>query len=257
MKNKKSSVLIGISVFILGILLGVIYSIFYPIKSSEKISPNILFLTQPVNMLSGKVEKISGNVATISIVSSPTTYQVLITDQTKIIKPQAYVNSPAQSGKLSIDDIKIGQYITVNSSVDLRTLSGNRIEATVITLPGVFNTLSGRITDINTGFLTLTTFAPPTSSEILIRMNPFPPAGKKFMVKLTGATEILQYPSSAPNLVTNLQPPTAPKKLSLADLKPDMPVTIYTDKDISNSQNLTALRIEPMMAPPASPSTGP
>ncbi|MCW1310078.1 MAG: hypothetical protein QXP04_05270, partial [Candidatus Nanoarchaeia archaeon] len=120
--------------------------------STPPISPNILYLTSPVTSFSGKVENIAGTTLFVSnqydilqtipvfttffpnkpsIIPTPKiktlTYKVLITEKTQITQPPLNINylfktvSPTLPPKLTKKDIKVGQYIYINTQTDLRT----------------------------------------------------------------------------------------------------------------------------------------
>ena len=265
--------------------------------NGKSVSPNILYITQPVTSLSGKVEKIEGNVVSISsrytlpqtapiaitvmpnqppVMPTPQiktiTYKLLVTDKTQISQPPTVVNylfkpvntSPPVQKKLTIKDIKVGQYITVNSQVDLRTLESTTFEATVINVPQKTTMLNGKISRVNENVLTIQAFPP-------LAMNAFAnpavmdtpqniPKEKEYTIALTSDTEISRYGYDTTIALGGA--PSAPKteKLTLSDLKKDMQITVYTDADVTEGIKFNALRIEPMMtvaAPVASTSALP
>jgi hypothetical protein len=284
MDHKK---IIVIGVVILGILT-LFMVVDYKNKNGlggQTLSPNILYITQPVTSFSGKVEKIEGNVVSISsqyallqtapiaitvmpnqppVMPTPQTktviYKLLVTDKTQINQPATFINyllktvTPAPQTKLTIEDVKVGQMIMVNSAVDLRTLKSNQFEATMINLPPINNTLNGKIVKITNNSLTLKAFAPVAAVT--------DPQEKEYTIHITQDTEISRNIYS-----TNMnpeEPPTPPKpeKLAISDLKADMQVTAYTSEDVTETQTLTALRIEPAqeipsITPPASEAEAP
>ena len=155
--NHKKIIVVG--VVVLGVLTLFMFSDYKKNGLNGRVvSPNILYLTQPITSFSGVVDKIAGNTITISqkqthsqnimpppvvanLSSRPSpfptpktvilTYQVVVTDRTQINQSPAFVNylfkvvPPAAPLKSTIKDIKVGQYLTINSQVDLRTLMGN------------------------------------------------------------------------------------------------------------------------------------
>jgi len=285
--NHKKIIVVGI--ILLGIL-ALFMLIDYKNKNGlggQTLSPNILYITQPVTSFSGKVEKIEGNTilvsnqytipqtAPISITVIPNqppvmptpqiktiTYKLLVTDKTQISQPTANINylfktiippsapgfPTASTPNLTVKNIKVGQYITVNSQDDLRTLLKNTFEATMINLPPIINTLNGKIVNVTNSTLTLKAFAPVAAAPPMIALDTAPPAPqeKEYTIHITQDTEISRnvYDTN----MTPGEPPTPPKpeKLTLADLKADMRATVYTAEDVIETQTLTALRIEPM-----------
>ena len=285
--NHKKIIVVGI--ILLGIL-ALFMTVDYKNKNGlngQTVSPNILYLTSPVNSLSGKVEKIEGNAVSISsqyallqtapiaitvmpnqppVMPTPQiktiTYKLLVTDKTQISQPTANINylfktitppsapgfPTASTPNLTVKNIKVGQYITVNSQDDLRTLLKNTFEATMINLPPIINTLNGKIVNITNNTLTLKAFAPVAAAPPMIALDTAPPTPqeKEYTIYITQDTEISRnvYGTN----MTPGEPPTPPKpeKLTLADLKADMRATVYTVEDVIETQTLTALRIEPV-----------
>ncbi|PIW73514.1 hypothetical protein CO005_01005 [Candidatus Roizmanbacteria bacterium CG_4_8_14_3_um_filter_34_9] len=285
--NHKKIIVVGI--ILLGIL-ALFMTVDYKNKNGlngQTVSPNILYLTSPVNSLSGKVEKIEGNAVSISsqyallqtapiaitvmpnqppVMPTPQiktiTYKLFVTDKTQISQPASNINylfktitpsgapgfPTASTPNLTVKNIKVGQYITVNSQDDLRTLLKNTFEATMINLPPIINTLNGKIVNITNNTLTLKAFAPVAAAPPMIALDTAPPTPqeKEYTIYITQDTEISRnvYGTN----MTPGEPPTPPKpeKLTLADLKADMRATVYTVEDVIETQTLTALRIEPV-----------
>lgn len=274
--NHKKIIVIGV------VILGILTLFMFNPPSNKTVSQNILYLTQPVTSFSGIVDKIEGNKLTISqkqtfsqnivpplavanLSSRPSplptpktvtlTYQVIVTDKTQISQSPAFISylfknvTPALPLKSTIKDIKVGQYLTVNSQVDLRTLVGNVFEATTVNLPQKTNTLNGKIVSLEGNTLTIKGFVPMSPGAV-----PAAPQEKQYRISITSDTEISRNVYG-----TNVNPGVlvAPKseKLTIADLKKDVQVSVYTAEDVVESQTLTALRIEP--AASASPSVKP
>lgn len=273
-KNKLLIITLSILLLILGLLATI--PVLKKRVLQKSISPNILLITQPVISFSGIVEKIEGNIVTITQkvieqsqiapplapinnpqttnktppspfptpVTKTVTYNVLITEKTIILQPSPSINylfispTPAPQTKLSTQDIKKGQTISVNTNVDLRILSGNEFEATMINLPQITNTLNGKIVGLEGNILTVKGFAPMMAIAVTANSAPVAPKEKEYHITLTSDTEISRMNNQG-----------KPEKLTLTDLKKDMQVTIYTAEDVITSQNLTALRIEPMIVP--------
>ncbi|MFA6016942.1 MAG: hypothetical protein WC744_02555 [Patescibacteria group bacterium] len=283
--NHKKIIIIGLIVLVVLALF-----MFFDYKKNglngQDISPNILYLTSPVNSLSGKVEKIEGNVVSISsqyvvpqtapitikvmpnqppIMPAPQvktiTYKLLVTDKTQIFQPASNINylfkttplsalglpaAMASTPKLTMKNIKVGQYITVNSQTDLRTLLKNTFEATMINLPQVANTLSGKIVNITSNTLILRAFPPVAAGPPMVAMNIVQSTlqEKEYTINITQDTEISRNVYSA-TIVPGGESPK-PEKLAMSDLKVDMQATVYTTEDVLETQTLTALRIEPV-----------
>jgi len=263
--------------------------------NGKSVSPNILYITQPVTSFSGIVEKIEGNVVSISsrytlpqtasivitvmpnqppIMPTPKTvtvmYKVVISGKTQIVQPPFFIPylfkavPAATEPKLSIKDIRVGSSITITSQVDLRTLEGILFEATMINLPQQINILNGKIVRINADILTMKAFPPPTmdafANPAAMDQPQNAPKEKEYTITLTSDTEISRYGYDTTIALGGA--PSAPKteKLTLSELKKDMQITVYTDADVTEGIKFNALRIEPMMtaaAPVASTSALP
>lgn len=284
--DHKKIIIIGV------IVLGILTLFMFNGPSNKAVSPNILYLTQPVNFFSGIVDKIEGNKLTVSqkliasqnllpVAANPLgktaplpapkvvtiTFKVVISDKTQISQPLSIVNYlfktvtppavgapgllPADSApKMTVKDIKVGQMITVNTIKDLRTLTGDTFEATTVNLPQVANTLNGKIVTLEGNVLTIKGF----SQTMAVAAPAAVPKEKNYIINITQDTEISRniYDSNV-NSGTLIAP--KPEKLSIGDLKKNMQVTVYTAEDVTESQTLTALRIEPIFTPPPSAST--
>jgi len=241
------------------------------LTQTKTISPDILYLTQPVYSFSGVVEKtgsdsilVTQNVTlsqmmppgmppaippganiTISPTQTPKklSYTVKITDKTTITRPAMNVPlllvtpKPPQMQKLSVKDITVGETVSIQTNTDLRTLSGNTFEAVSINLPQIQNSIMGTITSIENGKITVKSTMPGAQE-------------KEITVTVSADTEISRYlPPDKEN------PMPKPVKLSFSDLAKNMQVTVYTDVDVTKQSSVTALRIEPSntavpMAPP-------
>lgn len=262
------------------------------ISGMNQVSSDILFLTQPVTNFSGKVDKVEGNAVWVSQQftlaqnytmapppvltpgqSSPAiptpippkniSYKVLVNSNTQISRPPVYISyllitpPPSVPVKLSVKDIKQGQFITLNTNTDLRTISGNEFTANSIQLPQIQNSINGKISSISGNTLLVKAFAPiqngPGGMAIGSATIP-PPKEVIYSVTVTDATEISRYGQMEPSKETEtpkegglINKPPAPEKLSVSDLKADMQITVYADIDVTATQKFTALRIEPMI----------
>ncbi|MFA5932527.1 MAG: hypothetical protein WCV81_05260 [Microgenomates group bacterium] len=236
----------------------------------QSTSPNVLYLTNPVLSFSGKIESIKENTFTVSqemilnqavsLQTNPNqttkaqtkkiTYQVLVTEKTMIIqstnnvpyllKQTTSLASPsATSNKLTNKDLKTGQYITVTSNTDLRTLLGNQFEANYISItPNIFSII-GKINKINGNEIsvlgTANPAAFPTSTNLQASKE------KEYTIIIDQNTEI-----SGSIATNNPTIPSKPEKYSLSDLKKDLQVMIYAEGDVNSNQKTTALRVSPL-----------
>ena len=266
-----------IIIIVIGVVVLAILALFmFNVPGNQSVSPDILYITQPVNAFSGKVEKINGNTIFVSsqyslqtasvmvkvvpgqplVMPTPQTktitYKLLITDKTQINQPAISVNyllktvTPVPPPKLTIKDIKVGQMITASSTIDLRTLKSNEFEATMINLPQITNTLNGKVVSVTNNALTLMAFAPITGSP-MGAVNTVPPAPqeREYRIAVNQDTEISRMSYNAATTPEESPTPPKPEKLTIGDLRKDMQVTVYTAQDLIESPMLTALRIEP------------
>lgn len=219
----------------------------------QTISPNILYLTQPVFNFSGIVEQIDGDTLTVSddMALSPATrlaentsadeipiskkisYKVQITPDTKIHLAEISVPysfnaaTPSATPKITINDLKVGQRVEVVSKSDLRVIGADRFEAVSITASLGTTVIGGTVLSISGNILSVKATPPSV------------PEPKDYSIAVNNETEVT---ASAPIL----------QKLALTDLKKGIQVLVYTDTDI-NSQSPRALKIE--VLPDASVAT--
>jgi hypothetical protein len=246
-----------------------IFGYFRFIKNSKTndvyISKDILSLTQPVLSIIGKIESINENEVTIiktednltvpvdpsespSPSTTPLTYIAQVTDNTQIKNiPTTMVyffRSPAilPQQKLDISYLQVGQQITIDSTSDLRTIKGNKFEASVITLPQIKNMITGVITSIEGDVCTLKAF-PPTG--LADPSKPLPDQ-IEYKITITQDTEISRMAYSNTS-VASLSNPGKPQLFSLSDLKKDMQISAFADQDLSTVNQFKALRIEPLI----------
>lgn len=253
--NQKKVIIIADAVIVLLVLFIAVDYVRKGGLVNRSVSPNILYLTQPVNTFSGTVEKIEGNKITVSKKQTfplPTpktttvTYYVTVTDKTQMYRFQS--PSPiitATAPKLMAKDIKVGQIITVRTINDLRTMTGNTFEATVVNLPPIANALNGKIVSLNGNILTIKGLAFAPGAPPLINLGvaaPTAPQEKEYRIIVTPATEISQTSFVPPKPGEMPQPPKN-EKLAPSDLKKDLRVTVYTDKDVNENSQPTALKI--------------
>lgn len=247
-------------------------------KTKDSNIPDILFLTNPVMEFKGKVDKVSGSSIWVSgeysITPPPTppnhptgipgklitipplpptkvlTYKVNIASYTVIIRPDAAItylfnkNTPTPSPKLTIDNILTGQWVTVSTARDLRTITSKEVEAYAVKLPPILNTLTGKITTIDSkGGIIILKAIPPVRAGT---NEPTPqPVEKEYAVSVTKVTEISRLgPTETPKSGASPKPPK-PLKYEITDLKTDIQITVYSDTDVIDNQKINALRIEP------------
>ncbi len=274
---------------VLAVFIGVIIYLLLPAgpaspkKPKQTLSSDILFLTQPVMSFSGKVEKVTGNIVTVSqtftlsetnnmmppplvnpiaapsLIPTPVSktiiYEFIVSGQTQLTRPEPMVNylfntiTPPPA-KLGIGNIKTGQYITLATKSDLRTLNANRVEAVSIQLPQRLNVLNGKIVRVSDSSLIIKAFSP---QAMMPGQASYPaPVEKEYTVIINQDTVISRYGQVAYALTTKPEDMRLPpsEKLGVSDLKTDMQIAVWTAEDVTESKTLTALRLEPNMLPP-------
>lgn len=261
------------------------------LSGKNQISSDILLLTQPVTNFSGKVDKIEGNAILVSqqfsqaqpvMAAPPVTtpgqpppaiptplppktisYKFVINVTTQISRPPVFISyllttpTPPAVEKLTIKDIKPGQYVTLNTNSDLRTLAGTEVTAASIQLPQIPNSINGKISNISGSTLSVKAFAPNQNGPGMAgagvaNATIAPPKELTYTVSVTDSTEISRYGQVEPPKDGSMPKGPVVEKLSLSDLKVDMQLTVFTDVDVSAVQKFTARRIEPtiIIAPP-------
>ena len=279
--NIKAKIIILASIITL-IPIGVFVFIkYYPNNSidNRQVSKNILYVSQPVFSFSGKIEKVDGNILTVSRdqaietqipITNPTqaapiaspkivklTYKVIVDDSTQINQPSLptiYLfrsPTPVNPLKSSVQDLAVDQQINIVSKDDLRTLSSDAFTATLIDLPPKNTSLNGTITKIDNNVIVIN--ATPLNNVPLIDTSSQRIANtetKEYIIKINQDTEVSRFEGGV-----------LPKaeKLSFSDLKINMPVVVYTNSDVATGSTFDALRIEPSItkSPSNTPQTTP
>lgn len=254
------------------------------VRISTKPSADILFLTQPVTSISGgKIEKIEGNSIFVTQqysyqqlqaalpspgqppvyptpVTKKITYKINLGENTQINKPQPNIPyllkqvTPAPQPKMTIKDLKVGDYISnvSTNNIDLRTLENPEFEASNISLNQMSNTISGKIEKIAGKTITIKA-VPPQMYTPGGAANNQPPQEKEYSISVTSDTEISRYAPQKPitpgaeGVPQTPQVPQAPQpqSVSLEDLTPNVYITVYTNVDVTSVFKFDALRIEP------------
>src|SRR3989338_323307 len=126
-----------------------------PSATQVAVSPDIMYITNPVNSFSGKIEKVEADTIEVSqqftqnfsppaVVTpgqtfpTPATkslkYKVKITKNTQISQPPVSVpylfntNVIPTPGKSSVKNLVAGQYVNITSNADLRTIATYEFE---------------------------------------------------------------------------------------------------------------------------------
>lgn len=237
-------------------------------KPASSLSPHILYLTSPAAVFSGKIETIDGNTLTVSQTMSaaaPTpapakiTFRVLVTAETPVNYSSSLSVTTPGSGTtgsttsprpLTTKDLRAGQAVIIDSATDLRTNTSGTFTATAIRLNGP-TSLHGTIIARQGDILSVKGFA-DSNQMSFTNTAPPGPEEKIYRVKVVPDTAISQ------NLIGNTPPGPGstrtmqPEKLSAADLRPDMQITVWTSQDVSLDPEVAAVRISVLAAPSSS-----
>lgn len=177
-------------------------------------------------------------------------YKVNIASYTQITRPDITVvylfnkNTPTPTPKLTINDIKTGQTVTISTTRDLRSNTSKEVDAYTIKLPPFINKLTGKITSIksNEGLIILKAMTP---ARIIPNEPTSTPVENEYAVSVTQTTEISR-PGTVETAKTGTTPkPPQPVKYEITDLKADIQITVYADSDVIDNHKIKALRIEP------------
>ncbi len=234
--------------------------------SNPSVSSHILALTLPITTVSGKVISVSNNSFTLQVqpLSSniqgapispstnsgqsssqqkeqPITYTVMVISSTRIVQNNnplimvpAVLTAPTPASaqpKLSIQDVKANDVVTVISTVDLRTLQGDAFEASSVMLPSKIQTLNGTITVLGNNSLTV--------KGTVAGVGSVQSTQQTFHVIVDNSTSISAFTPTPPT-------PTKPlgaQAASFADLKKDMRVNVSFDREKASGDTVTALSI--------------
>ena len=232
----------------------------------QNLSPNILSITRPVTTYTGFVEKIEGNIITVnqygepliahSLVLSPTPstervnmkYKVTITPKTPLVQIDAmpfYLfkvePTKTQPTPITLKDIQVGSTITFETGVDLRTLKSMQFEAMKATVTKKTYTYIAEIDRIEGNTLLMHTVVLDSQTGNFV--------AKEFEVLADeNITEVSHFNSQ------DEKPPQKAIQPDYSELKYGMQITLYTDKDINEGSEVTALRIDPELNGPVIPT---
>lgn len=217
-----------------------------------KPSDDILYLTQPVTRLYGKIDKVEGDTVSLTqrfslplpdgtSAKRDITFKIVVTPSTKIVRLATYIpylfqNLPPKPDEvLSLKALTPDMVASIVTKEDVRLVRAGKLEATAMEISQVSNTLEGSVLTIQGNTLTLKAGRPILPAAIA---GPERAAGEEtYTVLVNAQTEI-----SRKN--TSFSPPV-PEKLDLAALKPGVLLTVYTKEDTAFNTRVSALRIEP------------
>lgn len=238
-------------------------------QNPSNFSQDILYITNPVITLTGKVDKKESN-SLVLVHSSPelisssspvsaqpkiriSTYKVKVTKNTRVFKTVPLIPylakpiSPQVQSEGAVADIQAGQNVTVTADVDLRLNTTNEFDAVSIQLTPPINTVQGMITSVTSSGLTVKGVVRKQIFE-LSQGDGNAKEEKVFTFAVSSDTEISRFSAptlSKPGETANLGAPKV-EILSLKDLAVGNQVVVYAGQDVTKSQSLTALRVEPI-----------
>lgn len=233
--SKKKLLIIVILLFILAIVIGLAFY-FYKgsVSKNPKTTSEDSLLEQPLYDFSGNIEEINGQTLTVTDTQyssqqpKKTTYKVRVNDQTDIkweplSVPYSLKIATPSAAQAKSGDLKIGQRVQVRVKEDIRKNGRGELTANSITISHGLVVINGTINSFQDNKLELRAKPPSVPEE------------KDYQFKLDSETEITSFADQ--------------KKLPLSELKKDIDVIIYSDKDVNLFVDLKALKISVMIRP--------
>jgi len=213
-------------VIIIGLCFALVVLFFLMIKNTfpgkPTVSPNILALSQPIYSISGSIEKIDNQAIYVTDQTSKLKFKVNTSKNTSFVRSPVTIpylfltnNNTNIPTRMSFEDLKVKDAVYISSKQDLRTVVKNEFEALVISKNAGSSSVSGVITEIGSGILRIKT------------------TGKTYRVDVPSICEI----STATPL---------PTRFFFSDLKMGGKIVAYTEDDVNQTTDITALRIEPI-----------
>ncbi len=249
------------------ILLGIVLLVFFLVRwamnrnmytSSGSHSPYILDLTSPIFSVSGKIDKINGKTLTVIVdktmgvaavpampgmeESKPKTmtFEVVVEDNTQINQPSdtgAAIPTPDgnNQSKLTVNDLKVGQMVSVTSKTDLR-LGGTKFTAETVSLAPKMRSAYGQISAIAGNNITVKSF-----------MN----GEQNYILTVTDKTTISRQQLSS-------DPLKGPRidEIAVKDLAVGMSVQVIAETELTADKAVNAEKIDVSVTPalPESPA---
>lgn len=222
------TVILGvISVYYMYISLGRRASLNTDNRTTDTQTPPLLAIPS----LAGTVKSLAGDVLVITAETNNNTqdHTVTLTSSTKITRkpnviPRQFTKEVPVPVSAERSDIQKGQWVEV--MVDKRDFS----LAMEIILPRTTYVLQGTIVARKDSSLTVNA-APVLEMVPVNNGSPLLPSQERYIVTVTDHTEISHEA----------------KQYRIVDLKEGQPVTIYAESDVTNSRNVTAAMVEPII----------
>lgn len=203
------------------------------------VSTELLSLTAPVTKVVGRVDKLDGDTlfVTQSFPTGDLTFKLLITPETKIIKPRPFIPYLLKTVHADVADamgkadLTPGTLVTVTTAKDLReTGTKNPVPATVVEV-SVYNTsVQGTIGNVTGNSFTLQAAVPALPPNIPTTRTD-QAKERTYTVTYTGSTELSRKKDGEP------------LKVHPDELKVGTSVTVYATSDVSLLQTIPAVLI--------------
>lgn len=161
------------------------------------VSTELLSLTAPVTKIVGRVDKLDGDTlfVTQSFPTGDLTFKLLITPETKIIKPRPFIPYLLKTVHADVADamgkadLTPGTLVTVTTAKDLRETGTKKSVPSSTVEITVYNTsLSGTIDEVDGSSFTITATVPPLPPTIPLTGQQ--PKEKTYRVTYSGTTEL-------------------------------------------------------------------
>lgn len=213
-------------IILLFVVLGIlgIFMIKYSSPKTPSISPNVLSLSQPIYSISGMIEKIDNRAIYVTDQTYKLTYKIIAGKNTSVLRspvtiPYLFLNKDTNNTtiptRITFEDLQVGDMVFISTKQDLRTIVKNEFEPSIISKTTTSNSIQGVITEIGNG---------------IVRVNS---SSKIYRVDIPSTAEI-----------SSLTP--QPTRYFFSDLKVGTQITAYTEDDVRRTNDITALRVEPI-----------
>lgn len=216
---------------------------------TSSVSSNILALTSPVHTFFGTVERIKGSSLFIrggypndfeeNKKLNRVAYWVNIDQGTKIDPNLSipYLKTFPIQFTGTLTDIKIGDYVTVETKEDLRTLKGSAFKAKSVVVFPVKNIVHGRLENISTDSISVKGKPIVTLNSPLGTEDPRDKV-QTFTFRLLPQTDVSTTFDTSDGL-------TKKETYALIDLKEGMDVVVYSEGNVTKRTDVHALRVDP------------
>lgn len=249
--NTRLIALAALIVIPLGLLIALLYR-----GKSLPFSEDILYLTQPVHTVTGKVTGVDATGFTLAVEGKYTApddrpntktlvYRVTVDSRTGFLQaPQKkLMNFPGYSTdeinpNISLGSVKENQEVGVRTAQDIRQIKDGILPAQEVRLPAEQKEVNGTVVSIGNSQLTIKLAQTQATSEE--NKDPYIEE-TKYAFRLNKDTKYYQYPA---------KPPAPPAEIALEDIKPGDELVVLSDRSIYENGTPNAVAI---MKAPARP----